>query len=134
MKTKPKMNLSFYQHLGRLFYAVAFIDKKVRKSEVEKLQEIVKTTWLSLDNEIDEFEEDVAYQIEIVFNWLEESFFTAEECYNDFESYYKSNKTLFTASIKAIITKTASAIANAYAGINKSELILTGKLSLLFRN
>ncbi|HLU51235.1 MAG TPA: hypothetical protein VKZ42_03660 [Flavobacteriaceae bacterium] len=51
----------FYQSLGKLFYAIASVDKVVRKDEVEILKSLVKEKWLDLDDVEDEFGTDAAY-------------------------------------------------------------------------
>ncbi len=131
MKTKEQKDSVFYQNLGRLFYAIAFIDNTVRPEEIEVLKKFVSSTWTSLDNEPDEHGSDSAFQIEVVFNWLDSEVYSAQESYDTFANYYTSNKALFTETTKKNITKTASAIANAFSGTNKSELILLAQLNLL---
>lgn len=131
MKTKGKKDTEFYQNLGRLFYAIAFIDNTVRPEEIEALKKMVSSTWTSLDNETDEHGSDSAFQIEVVFNWLDSEVYNAQESYDSFATYYTTNKTLFTETTKRNLTKTVSAIANAFSGTNKSELVLLAKLNLL---
>ena len=131
MKTKKKKTLKFYQNLGRLFYAVASSDNKVHPLEFDKLKEIVKMHWVPLDPIMDEFDTDAAYQIEIVFDWLNnEEHVNANRCFEAFLDYKNDQEHLFTKPVKKLILKTASAIANAFAGINKSELIMLAKLEL----
>ncbi|GGG29458.1 hypothetical protein GCM10011344_32910 [Dokdonia pacifica] len=134
METQEKKDIYFYQNLGRLFYAVAFIDNVVRDEEVETLKKFVSSTWVSLDNEPDEYGSDSAFQIEVVFNWLESEVFDAQESYDSFKEYYVKHKSLFTEMINRRILKTASAIAGAFAGTNKSELILLTQLHLLIKD
>ncbi|MFC4633127.1 hypothetical protein ACFO3O_04370 [Dokdonia ponticola] len=131
MKTKEQKDVLFYQNLGRLFYAIAFIDNTVRPEEIETLKEMVSSKWTSLDNEPDEHGSDSAFQIEVVFNWLDSEVYSAQESYDTFVNYYTSNKSLFTDNTKRNIKKTASAIANAFSGTNKSELIILAQLNLL---
>ncbi len=40
--------------------------------EIERLKEDVRKYWLTVDSIEDEFGTDAAYQIEIVFNWLQQ--------------------------------------------------------------
>jgi hypothetical protein len=56
----------------------------------------------------------------------------AEEIYEEFEAFYMENDVLFTPKIKELTMSTARAIAASFAGSNKSELVLIGRLSLLF--
>ena len=60
------LNIKFYQNLGKLFYAIAAVDKNAREEEYNKLKEIVKSEWLAVDEIEDDFHTDAAYQIEIV--------------------------------------------------------------------
>ncbi len=133
MNIAQNIRVTFYQHLGRLFYAVAASDRVVRKSEYESLRKIVTSKWLQLDDIEDEFEVDAAFHIEIVFDWLDyREELNAEECFYLFEEYYHEHIDFFTEDIKKLIWDTCSGIANAFSGSNKSELIMLGRLKLLF--
>lgn len=131
MKTKKKMTLKFYQNLGKLFYAVAATDGNVRPIEIEKLKAFVKKYWLDIDDIEDVFGIDAAYQIEVVFDWLNyDEEMDVNTCYTDFVSYQNEQNHLFTEEVKKLILKTSSAIAHAFSGINKSELMLIAKLDI----
>ncbi|MCF4102720.1 hypothetical protein L1I30_13665 [Gillisia sp. M10.2A] len=118
----------FYQSIGKLFYAVAAIDKKVRKDEVGKLKEIIKKEWVPVHDTLDEFGTDTAYQIEIIFDWLEDDEQNANEAFLEFQEYKKNHESFFEPPIKKLIWKTADSIASAFSGKNKSELIVLSKL------
>jgi hypothetical protein len=125
------MTVQFYRNLGKLFFAMAAADGNVRSVEIDKLKTLVKEEWLDVDELEDSFSTDAAYQIEIVFDWLildGETNVTA--CYNDFISYKKNQSHLFTKNLRDLILKTASAIAYAFSGINKAELIMLAKLDI----
>lgn len=131
MMTKKKMTLKFYQNLGKLFYAIAASDGSVRDAEFDKLKTFVKKQWLTIDDIEDGFGTDAAYQIEVVFDWLNrDEEYNAKTCYDDFVSFKKSQSHLFTEDVKRLILKTASSIAHAFAGINKAELIMLAKLDM----
>ena len=133
MKVQEKNDVLFYQNLGKLFYAIAFVDNTVREEEIEALKRYVSSTWITLDNEPDEYGSDSAFQIEVVFNWLDSEVYDAQESYDDFKAYFNEHKSLFTEKINRRILRTASAIAGAFAGTNKSELILLTQLHLLIK-
>ena len=124
------MNLKFYENLGKLFYAVAAIDLEVNEAEIIKLREVVKKYWLEVDDLDDAFGTDAAFQIEIVFDWLNTNKRDGRACYNDFVIYKNEHKHLFTKKINKLIMKTAGAIAQSFAKKNKSELILLGQLDI----
>ena len=131
MKMRKKLTLKFYQNLGKLFYAIAAADHEVRNTEFEKLKELIKSQWLQLDPIEDSFNTDAAYQIEIVFDWLNnQKVLDAKKCFNDFIDYKNKQHHLFTKNVKQLILKTGSAIAASFSGINKSELIILAKLDM----
>ncbi len=131
MATKKKMTLKFYQNLGKLFYAIAAVDRQVRGEEFDKLKELVKQQWLDVDIIEDAYNTDAAYQIEIIFDWLnEKENLNAKACYNAFVNYKNEQPHLFTVDIKKLILRTAHAIAASFSGLNKSELIMLAKLDL----
>jgi hypothetical protein len=130
---KPSQNtiISFYENLGKLFFAIAAADNVVEEVEFNVLKEIVKNKWTKIDPTDDDFHSDAAYQIETVFDWLNnESFSNSETCYNEFIEFKKEHPSLFTEDIKSLIIKTATKIAASVADLNKSELMLVAKLSL----
>lgn len=130
MKTK-NLNIHFYQELGKLFFAIAAADNDVRTAEIIKLHDIVKNKWLPIDETEDDFHTDAAYQIEVVFDWLNnQDELNVEACFNDFVNFKNNQKHFFTEPIKKLIIKTAHEIANSFAGKNKSELIMLAKLEL----
>ena len=131
----PKDNTGklFYQNLGKLFYAVAEADHSVHTKEIDRLKEAVRENWLQVDDIEDEYGTDAAFQIETVFDWLLEYEKDGNECYEEFEQFYLEHKLLFSIEVKHLIMATSRSIAFAFAGTNKAELILLGRLELLFR-
>ena len=124
--------LLFYQNIGALFYAIAACDKVVRKAEYEALSHLVEEAWKDMDDHEDGFGTDAAYQIAIVFEWFDYEQMDADSCYEDFASYYKEHTAMFSEARKKLILQTVQQIADAFAGTNKSELIMISRLALLF--
>lgn len=122
----------FYQQLGKLFYVMAMADKVVRPDEVSKLREDIRKYWLDVDEVKDEFGTDAAYQMEIIFDWLQDEEHDGETYFAEFARFYKTHREKFSEKIKALIIKTCSHIASSYSGRNKSELILLARLYNLF--
>ncbi|MCK8520930.1 hypothetical protein M0D21_05100 [Aquimarina sp. D1M17] len=134
MDTTQNIGITFYQNLGKLFYAVAASDKVVRESEYNSLRKIVKSKWLQVDDIVDEFGADAAFQIEIVFDWMDYETPNAESCFKEFETFYNDYKTYFSKRIKQLIWETANNIADAFSGKNKSELMMLGRLKITLEN
>ena len=126
-----KEEVSFYQSLGKLFYAIAASDKIVRVAEYDALRELVTSKWKPLDDYEDEFHTDAALQIEIVFDWLDYKSLNANDCFKEFADFYKENKDLFSTKRKKLIWETANAISKSFAGLNKSEVIMLAKLKMV---
>ncbi|GMN11743.1 hypothetical protein MTsPCn9_29260 [Croceitalea sp. MTPC9] len=134
MLNSQKVGIELYENLGKMFYAVAMTDGSVHIKELDKLKEIVRESWLKVDDIEDRYHVDAAYQIETVFDWLLEYDKESEECFDDFVEFYADHKQLFPEHIKNLIKETAGAIANSYSGKNKSELIIIAKIELLFKD
>ena len=131
MKPSQETIMDFYQNLGKLFYAIADADNHVAEAEFNALKETVKNKWTKVDPVDDDFHTDAAYQIETVFDWLNnEGFSDSKTCYTEFLDFKKEHPSLFTEAINSLILKTASKIASSVSGLNKSELMLVAKLSL----
>src|SRR5690554_1428864 len=126
MEEKPQ--LLFYQKIGELFYAIAAADNVVDEAEYKELQKTVTEKWKDLDDYVDPFQTDAAYQIEIVFDWFDYEELDVNDCFDSFSDYYAENQALFNDERKKLIWDTANAIASAFAGKNKSELIMLAKL------
>ncbi len=123
----------FYQNLGKLFYAIAMADRNIHVKEIDKLKSFIRKYWLEVDDIEDEYGEDAAFQIESVFDWLLEYEKDAEQCFKEFEDFYKDHPSKFNSYIKVLILDTANAIANASYGKNKSELVRLANLQMLLQ-
>lgn len=131
MNTK-NLNITFYQNIAKIFYAVAKADNIVAPEELKVLKKVVKENWLQVDETFDVFGTDTVYQIEIVFDWLFSKNATSEDCFNDFVEYYQNHSYFFTTDIKALIIETSGKIASSFAQKNKSELVVLAKLNVEF--
>lgn len=128
MDAMDKPKLLFYQKMGELFYAIAAADKVVKEEEYKALKDLVSSEWKKLDSSKDQFNSNAVSQIEVVFDWFDYEQLDANDCFDSFADYKKSHPALFTEERKKIIWDTANAIASAFAGKNKSELIMLAKL------
>ena len=132
MLNSERIGNEFYQNLGKLFYAIAMTDQKVRPAEIKRLRKYVRQAWLDVDEIKDELGTDAAYQIEIVFDWLQDYDNVGGEVYfNEFKRFHKEHPEKFTPKIKELILETADSIATSFAGKNKSEILLLQRLKSL---
>jgi hypothetical protein len=93
----------------------------------------VSESWLDLDDVSDKYQSDAAYQIEIVFEWLGENDKASAECFQEFEEFFMEHPNLFPSEVKNLIRRTSRAIAHAFAGTNKAELVQLAKIDLLLK-
>lgn len=133
MKKSYETMKLFYQNVGKLFYAVAYADKVVRQEEVEELKKVIETVWLPLEDTEDEFGMDNAFNIEFMFQYLNESKESAEQAFADFKLYAAANKGMFSEYIKEITVNTSTTIADAFLGTNKAEKQMIEDLSSFFK-
>jgi hypothetical protein len=123
----------FYQELGHLFYAVASVDKKIAKEEIDELKKCVRSYWLPLEDSVDEFGTDAAYQIESVFEWLMESGESTNFAFHEFEEYHEKNKKHFDGKINEMVLGTCQQIATSFHATNKAEAELLNKIKALLK-
>ena len=58
----------FYTELGKIFYLVAAADGKVDPAEKEKLTQLIRSSWSSLENSTDLYGTDKAHYIDFAFD------------------------------------------------------------------
>lgn len=131
MKPSDKTMIHFYQLLGKLFYSIASADKNVQKEEVAQLKKLVKKQWVPQEVSTNEFGDDAAYQIEIVFDWLMANEWRIKNVIPDLVNYKKEHPSIFTPQINSLILKTANAIAASFSGEKELELNLIDELSAI---
>ncbi|HTF80954.1 MAG TPA: hypothetical protein VL947_04500, partial [Cytophagales bacterium] len=105
--------------------------KKIAKEEIKELKRCVREEWLKVEDTVDEFGEDAAFQIESVFEWLAERHEKPENAFQEFENYYVSHKKIFSPSIRTLVVNTCEKIATAYASKNKAEVALLKQVKTL---
>lgn len=130
MKSNIKTTQAFYHNLGKLFYAIAFSDKKVSQEEFKTLKQYIENYWLQYDNLTDIFDNDAAHLIEVVFEGVQFFNESSYDMYDAFIIYKNEQPHLFNDKVNHLILETARAIAYSYAQVNKSELIILNKLEM----
>ncbi|MEM6719894.1 MAG: hypothetical protein AAF611_11285 [Bacteroidota bacterium] len=133
MDVTPQTAVVFYQQLGKLFYAMALADKKIKKAEFETMKKEIALLSVSEKYRISEATIDIEHQITSTFKILYFDKVTVEDSYADFVTFKRQHESLFTPEIKKAILKIAGKIAASFSDVNKSELILLAKLSLEFQ-
>lgn len=117
-----------YTGLGYLFYSVAASDGRIPKAETGRLKELIERHWLPYENSRDEFGTDAAYYIDIIFDYAVDQELPAEDAYSNFLEVHAEHKALFDDDLKRLVERTASGIAEAMAGVNKSERAVLDRL------
>ncbi|QHI35640.1 hypothetical protein IMCC3317_09860 [Kordia antarctica] len=130
MDSKQHLAISFYQHLGKLFYAIALADKKIKKVEFEVMKKHISLLNMEENLIAIDIKINIEHQITSTFNMLYFEETDAQTCFNDFVTFKRTYESLFTASLKNTILKIAGKIASGFSNINKSELMMLAKLSI----
>jgi hypothetical protein len=124
-------NMTFYTVLAKLFYAVAAIDHRVVTQEIDAFKKLLLTHWTPIEIFKNKTNHDGIEQMLATFEALTKQVNPNPENYfEEFLAFKKSNEHIFNKNLKALISKTAHAIANSFARKNKSELILLAQLDL----
>lgn len=126
MKANLK-NLFFIKALSQLFYAIASADKVVTNEELEAIENLLHSEW-ETKNILKRGEiKLIIAEVQALVKAKASSTF----CFEDFKNYFQNNNSDFSPTVKNQIWKTSESIAAAYAGKNKSEVILLAKLKSL---
>lgn len=133
METRQKMNL-FYQLLGKIFYAAANADKNLRPEERQVLKDLVKSEWVPLENSVDPYGSDAAFQIEYMFDILFETEPPTGHVLDELEDFKTHHPSLFTGDMNSRIVRTAGKITDAVARKNKNELVFLSRLESTLKN
>ena len=96
IKLSHQVMTHLYEHSAKVFYSIVAIDKTIRKEEIEKLKQIINKEWLPLENSFNEFGDDAAYEIEIVFDWMVANEWELEQVLPDFKIFKAEHQHLFT--------------------------------------
>ena len=120
-----------YEHLGYLFYSVAASDGKVREAEIGKLKELIDRYCLPLERSQDEFGTDAAHYISISFDHAHAENMGSAAAFDRFKVDMDEMPALRSDPLKSLVVETCWAIAGAFAGRNKSELVQISQLEQL---
>ena len=122
-----------YAGLGFLFYSIAASDGSIATAERQKLKEQVDKHWLSLEDSVDGFGTDSGHYIDISFEYAIAEEMNADEAFQRFTDLYKDSPERFNKSMKSLITRTSTGIADAFHGTNKAEQARLTELKKLLR-
>jgi len=128
------MALEFYQHIGKLFYALTAADNAIREEEFALFNALINDRWILSTGIKTEDTASSILQIKNTFKRLQNLNSNANSCFNECLIYINTNKTLFSPKLKALILNTAQQLASIVANKNKSELIMLAKLELCFKS
>jgi uncharacterized tellurite resistance protein B-like protein len=111
----------FYVELGKLFYAIAAADGKIRPQEVQSLKKLIREDLVPMEDGHDKFGTDNAYLAEFEFDVLVDKGVRPEAAYKSFLMYVKENDKHIDSNMRTKAVTIAEKIADAYKGINEKE-------------
>lgn len=118
----------YYNELGKLLYAVANVDGRVQKKEIEEVHRVVRDELMHLEDTEDDFDMDAAFFTEFEFDYMrEENTVSSEELLNGFAEYLKNTPGI-RPSLKRAAKNAALRVAESFAGVNKREKDFLEKL------
>lgn len=126
------INETFYAELGKLLYAMAYVDGLISPAEKRKLQDIVKNELTLSESHIDQYGTNVAYYTEIEFDFLDEEMADSEAAFDSFINFMETHHTAFDDSLKTVCLHVINQLASVYKGINSKEKQLLNKLKKSF--
>lgn len=125
-KANPQKEL-FLKALSQLLYSIASADKVVTNEELEAIENLLHSEWqaknILKNGEINLIILEVKALVKAKAN--------SNASFEDFKNYFENSNSDFSPTVKNLIWKTSDTIASAYAGKNKSEVILLAKLKSL---
>lgn len=133
MEATGTMN-RFYQLLGKVFYEAAHVDGNLRDEEQKRLKEVVKTDWVILEDSVDQYGSDAAFQIEFMFDILFETAPKMPHILEELDLFRQKHPELFTPEMNRRIVGTAGKITACVNGKNKQELVFLSQLESLLKN
>ncbi|WP_281979722.1 hypothetical protein [Tenacibaculum mesophilum] len=122
-----KFTQEFYKCIANLFYAVSMADKNMTVEEKRSIVKRVEINWSTSENKSDS---ELIY--ETIRGLIKEKI-TSEEAYENFKAYYLAHKKEFSKKVIHDLLAASHEISDAYAGKNKSELIILAKLHKLLK-
>ena len=122
----------FYSELGKLLYAVAYVDGNITQKERDALHKMVKSELLPLEEHSDSFGSNAASYAEFEFDFLEEQEADAVVALESFLDFVSEHRSAIDEKLKDTCLRLVNQLATAYHGTNQKEagLIATLKQTL----
>ena len=118
----------FYKELGKLLYAVAMSDGKIRKKEIKTLHEFVSNELALSEPTSDSSGMNQAFYVDFEFDKYAEENISIEEAHNSFIKFLEANiATLEPALIERSI-ELLEKVAGSFRKINKKERAMIDKI------
>jgi len=112
----------FYKELGRLLYAIAAVDGRIAKAEVQRLHAIVAGELVPAEPATDKYGTDQAWITEFEFDVLADQGADPQGEFDSFIAYLSQHRKEVTPELQATILRWARAVAGSFHGTNKREL------------
>jgi hypothetical protein len=118
----------FYKELGCLMYALAAVDGAVKPKEMTTLKRIVHDQLVPFEPGSDKYGTDNAFITEFEFDVLADQVADPQDCFDSFVAYISQHRKEVTPQRRELIYSMADAVASAFHGVNKKELVLLNEL------
>ncbi len=122
---------NFYSEIGKLLYAMAYIDGTISKQEKNVVLQKIRKELIPMEHRLDEFGTPLPYYIEAEFEFLDEQIIDAEPAFESFMDYIDEHHTAFDQRTLKVCMHLARAVARAFHQTNKKEKALLKRLEKL---
>lgn len=123
-----KNTTQYYRQMGNLLYCIAAVDGSVAPKEWKELRRLVKEDLAPIEDSVDDFGTDEAFDVEFQFDMLEGNNVPASEAWEEFSDYLEANKAKLPEVDRNRFLNCAEKVAASFHGISKAENEILNKL------
>lgn len=121
MEKERGINKAFYKALGRLIYAMTLSDGKIRKQEIQQLNDFVSEKMAPEETVYDDSGMNHAFYVDFEFEKCMEENMDAEEAKKSFLQFIDVNMMHLRSDMIERSLQAIEAVAEAYKKTNKKE-------------
>jgi hypothetical protein len=123
-----KNTTQYYRQMGNLLYCIAAVDGSIAPKEWKELRRLVKEDLAPVEDSVDEFGTDEAFDVEFQFDMLEGNNVPAEQAWEEFSDYLETNKSKLPEVDRNRFLNCAEKVASSFHGISKAEHDMLARL------
>ena len=123
-----KNTTQYYRQMGNLLYCIAASDGHIAPKEWKELRRLVKQDLTPVEDSVDDFGTDQAFEVEFQFDMLEGNSVPVEQAWEEFSDYLATNAPRLPEADRLRFQTCAEKVAAAFHGISKVESEMLSRL------